>query len=1323
MKHRYITVILIVALISYAGANNYVIINQIMYDSPLNEVVTTPPYSNGEFVELYNGGSSPVSLFGWRLSGDGITETFTIQDSITIASGGYVIIAYRHANTPNFQLSSLFSVPIDIPVLYQNTVVLHNGGETVTLRNASMQIVDRVYYDGTSHKTKPTRIFAENPDSISGSECVSLQRTWVEFDETGHAVLETDEWETATVTFGSNKLTQPVFSENYLTHSQVMPSGENYIISVTPLDMAARVSYTDGRPSVSSGIRTQTSIQYYDGFGRPVQTIALGQTPMQSDWVMLQQYTGLKRLSKKWLPVVAASEGQPQDESNITALSQNFYSDNRPYSETIYENSGMDRVINIKRPGNAWNNHPKSFNYEMDSEGHSVRKFIVHSGGLLGGTSGEKLQYDGTYSPCMLYKYTSADEDGISVITYTDKFNRTIMENRYGDETYYVYDDFNRLRYVLPPSCAVQLTTGMHNMETDIMLQQMAYCYQYDGVGNQIYKRLPGCEPQYMVYDALQQLVMKQDGNQRTANRWTVYAYDSIGRNIYSTEITTLQTHADLIAFYADKWQVEHFAKTAQPNALANTGYASTLMGTANAKILTVNYYDNYDFLDKLPTADKKELKYQQRSGYGYKHESAIGLLTGTRIYNLSDNSYIVTSYYYDYQGRIIQQRGTRHAGGYEESWFQYHHNGSLVQRLTEQKKDDWFTSETYRYTYDSAGRVITIKYTLNNMPEIELNNFSYDNLGRLAQNLRENKHDTIRYHYDMRGTLTDIQNSIFSENLFFADSLENGIAARFNGNVAAAYLSHPDSVYKFVYSYDMKNRLLSSNILMPTGNQIPSETLIYDGDGNIQSLQRYNGTTLIDDLLYTYKPLSNQLASIRDYAGSLDLSSIKEYDDNHFPLTEDDMEYDANGNMVSDRDRGIYLIKYNRLNLPDTIQFTNGNQIVNLYDATGTKYKSIYYTLLPTAATPYYEIAHYGFNSDTVEYDITEYTGSIVNHYRRNDTISYIYNLEGYFLNDTLNCYYRDHLGNNVAVRNMRADSIVQRTVYYASGLPMAQSYGEGVQPYKYNGKEFVEMHGLNEYDSHARWYYPAIMRTTTMDPLAEKYYNISPYAWCGNNMVNIIDPMGMDTIEVTYDSETEKWNLETPIVSEGDDVIYVVDVDGNVSEYVFSEGNYGERVDFLNIENTGDGGYVLGIYHVSGAKDGGTGFYVTPGGDPSNTRDSGKRINESIYPIEAPFENARWFFPGVGGDAISRGIRFHWGEGNAKDWTTGCFVLFSNYILNNGNISIIENDSKAAAVNFAHLLGGVGTATSKYKDRIGVVSFPYGVKDKLIIKSVWKK
>ena len=92
-------------------------------------------------------------------------------------------------------------------------------------------------------------------------------------------------------------------------------------------------------------------------------------------------------------------------------------------------------------------------------------------------------------------------------------------------------------------------------------------------------------------------------------------------------------------------------------------------------------------------------------------------------------------------------------------------------------------------------------------------------------------------------------------------------------------------------------------------------------------------------------------------------------------------------------------------------------------------------------------------------------------------------------------------------------AGSTIQRTQYYPSGLPWAEGTGASVQNKKYNGKEFIEAHGLDEYDSQARMYYPAIMRTTTIDPLAEKYYHISSYAWCGNNPVNRVDLDGMST------------------------------------------------------------------------------------------------------------------------------------------------------------------------------------------------------------------
>lgn len=63
-----------------------------------------------------------------------------------------------------------------------------------------------------------------------------------------------------------------------------------------------------------------------------------------------------------------------------------------------------------------------------------------------------------------------------------------------------------------------------------------------------------------------------------------------------------------------------------------------------------------------------------------------------------------------------------------------------------------------------------------------------------------------------------------------------------------------------------------------------------------------------------------------------------------------------------------------------------------------------------------------------------------------------------------------------------------------------MAESTRRDEQPYLYNGKEFIEAHGLNEYDSQVRMYYAPIMRTTTIDTKCESYYHISPYKWCGN-------------------------------------------------------------------------------------------------------------------------------------------------------------------------------------------------------------------------------
>ena len=60
---------------------------------------------------------------------------------------------------------------------------------------------------------------------------------------------------------------------------------------------------------------------------------------------------------------------------------------------------------------------------------------------------------------------------------------------------------------------------------------------------------------------------------------------------------------------------------------------------------------------------------------------------------------------------------------------------------------------------------------------------------------------------------------------------------------------------------------------------------------------------------------------------------------------------------------------------------------------------------------------------------------------------------------------------------------------------------------------KELEMMSGLNSYDYGARQYNSVVPAWDRVDPLCEKYYSISPYAYCANNPIRFIDPDGEAT------------------------------------------------------------------------------------------------------------------------------------------------------------------------------------------------------------------
>jgi len=310
----------------------------------------------------------------------------------------------------------------------------------------------------------------------------------------------------------------------------------------------------------------------------------------------------------------------------------------------------------------------------------------------------------------------------------------------------------------------------------------------------------------------------------------------------------------------------------------------------------------------------------------------------------------------------------------------------------------------------------------------------------------------------------------------------------------------------------------IANNTFSPIGY---NELLGYDKQGNLNLLQRNTGTANLDNLTYSYT--GNQISSISDSYGSKNQYTIKEYN-NLYRST--DFSYDPNGNMTKDLDRKIVTIRYNILNLPDTVQFSNGNQIVNLYSADGRKLGTEYFTQVTDLAIPLTagKTITQSYIPGTVNQNGKAYVDNKIyntlNGFWTLSTLARISNTEGYYIsyNSTPYSGYHynrtDHLGNIREVWHAASKTTIQRTQYYPSGLPWATTTADNpsMQPYKYNGKEFDEMNGWDTYDYGARGYYPASGRFMTVDPLCEKHPEISPYVYCAGNPVNLIDPDGRD-------------------------------------------------------------------------------------------------------------------------------------------------------------------------------------------------------------------
>ena len=224
--------------------------------------------------------------------------------------------------------------------------------------------------------------------------------------------------------------------------------------------------------------------------------------------------------------------------------------------------------------------------------------------------------------------------------------------------------------------------------------------------------------------------------------------------------------------------------------------------------------------------------------------------------------------------------------------------------------------------------------------------------------------------------------------------------------------------------------------------------------------------------------------------------------------------EYDKNGNMTKDLNKGIAGIEYNSLNLPLNIRHNNGNMEHYTYSAAGTKLCATSRTLSVGVLSPMTGVMQ---QSSAVsprdgEIHFTYYCGNVI----YDGNVTRILTDEGYVtFNGTTPVYHyylKDHLGNNRVVLGQNG-AVEQVNHYYPFGGLMGESIGGSTQPYKYNGKELDRTNGLDWCDYGARWYDATRTGWTSVDPLCEKYYYVSPYVYCMNNPTKFIDPDGRDT------------------------------------------------------------------------------------------------------------------------------------------------------------------------------------------------------------------
>jgi RHS repeat-associated protein len=727
-----------------------------------------------------------------------------------------------------------------------------------------------------------------------------------------------------------------------------------------------------------------TEYAYVNDLGGPKQTVNVRSTPQYNDAIDFKMFDAFGRQAFEYKPYSIVRE-QDWGSLRTDPVSEqlNFYSvtpgvahDARPYGVNTFDDSPANSIKQKYGAGQQWHfdfSNKAQITRISTNVFREVRKWPSVDSGLPVITD-QDADY---YPPNALQVTESVDEEGHIKRTYKN-FRDLIILERTGDgttwhDTYYVYDFRGSVRFVFPPEASERLASEyIPAADKSSFINQWVFQHNYDAYGRKIESKTPGGSWTYVIYDQWDRIVLTQDGNQRTQSEWTYSKYDIFNRPIISGTVTG--SRASLQASI-DASQIRF--ETRSNN---DVGYTNNTFPTHNiSTIESITFYDDYSFLS-YNGWNTPAFNFVNETSFPTSSEvlnTVNEYTTGTRIRKGSGWLRSVT--YYDKNYRATQVISENHLGGFDRETYAYSFAGQKIKVKRAHTSAASSLTILEEFTYDHAGRELKMYRTLDSNPRVLVRSKKYNELGELIELNLHSEDDgatflqSIDLRYNIRGWLTQINNSSRSNDgitnddnndLFGMDIIHQSEVIQvgtqtttpvFNGNISAirwSWTNQEDAptTKLYYYNYDSWNRLTNSSLnTSEPGSWVYAggEQMNYDKNGNISTLNRFGqlgtGVTQIDNLAYAYQ--GNQLTNIHDQSPyySKDQRNpaygFAEIVHNQ-ALTE--FEYDANGNVMSDLNKGITAIQYNRFDNPLSIQFEDNKVISFEYDATGTLLRKI---------------------------------------------------------------------------------------------------------------------------------------------------------------------------------------------------------------------------------------------------------------------------------------------------------------------------------------------------------------------------------------------